>query len=53
MRTVERAKGRLIAHCFFANGKVTYENYQDYYTEVNNPAKKCLIRHLFIGNTCA
>lgn len=53
MRTISRAKGQLIAHCFFANGRVTYENYQKYYKGVNKPIKKCLVRNLFDDNTCA
>lgn len=42
MKTIEKAKRQLIAHCFFTNGKVTYENYQKYYSKANNSTKKFL-----------
>lgn len=53
MKTISKVRGQLIARCFFANGRVVYENYQKYYKGVNNPIKKCLVINLFDDNTCA
>ena len=43
MKQIDRTTyGQLVAHCFLANGKVNYENYQKYYSEPHKRAKKSL-----------
>lgn len=37
---------QLMATCFFAGGKVTYENYLKYYDKVDNPTKKSSVINL-------
>lgn len=42
MRTIERAKGQLMARCLFINlNEVIYEDYRNYYNDDNKNTSKC------------
>lgn len=54
MKKIEKTTyGQLVAHCFMANGKPAYENYEKYYDEPHKCIKKSLWNDLDSDNPCA